>query len=151
MQGNAVRAEALEQVALALWREVGHYLSTLPRLNLAYLALQRGDVAQARVLLAESFPIEREQQLWRWWIPWWLAAFASLAATQDQAERAARLFGAAEALGGASPVPAHRRESARHVATVRAQLDEGAFAAAWAAGQAMTLEQAVAEALDDAD
>ena len=33
------------------------------------------------------------------------------------------------------------------VAAARAQLDEGAFAAAWAAGEAMSLEQAIDEAL----
>jgi len=33
------------------------------------------------------------------------------------------------------------------LATTRAQLDEAAFAVAWAAGQQLTLEQAVAEAL----
>ena len=35
----------------------------------------------------------------------------------------------------------------RQVATVRAQLDEATFAAAWAAGRALPLEQAIAEAL----
>jgi hypothetical protein len=34
---------------------------------------------------------------------------------------------------------------------VRAALGEAAFAAAWAAGQALTLEEAVAEALTDED
>ena len=38
----------------------------------------------------------------------------------------------------------------RLVATARAQLGEEAFAAAWAAGRALTLEQAVAEALGEA-
>jgi hypothetical protein len=37
----------------------------------------------------------------------------------------------------------------RNVAAVRAQLDEATFAAAWAAGRAMTMEQAVAEALEE--
>ena len=37
------------------------------------------------------------------------------------------------------------------MAAARAALGEAAFAAAWAAGRALTLEQAVAEALGDAD
>jgi hypothetical protein len=35
------------------------------------------------------------------------------------------------------------------VAAVRASLGEAAFAAAWAAGQAMTLDEAIAAALTD--
>ena len=43
-----------------------------------------------------------------------------------------------------------RNSGWRDVAMVRAQLDETAFAAAWAAGRALTLEQAVTLALGDA-
>jgi hypothetical protein len=35
----------------------------------------------------------------------------------------------------------------RTVAAVRAQLDEATFAAAWAAGRTMTLDEAIAEAI----
>ena len=38
----------------------------------------------------------------------------------------------------------------RAMTAARAQVDENIFAAAWAQGQTMTLEQAIAEALDDA-
>jgi hypothetical protein len=37
----------------------------------------------------------------------------------------------------------------RIIASVRAQLDDATFQAAWSEGRAMTLEQAVAEALDE--
>ena len=41
------------------------------------------------------------------------------------------------------------RASYEHdVSAVRAQLDQATFAAAWAAGQAMTLDDAIAEALN---
>jgi hypothetical protein len=40
-----------------------------------------------------------------------------------------------------------RADYDRDFAAVRAQLDEATFAAAWAAGQAMPLKQAIAEAL----
>ncbi|HJZ45519.1 MAG TPA: hypothetical protein VKE41_00065 [Roseiflexaceae bacterium] len=36
----------------------------------------------------------------------------------------------------------------RDIATTRAQLDDATFAAAWAEGRAMTLEQAIAYALE---
>ena len=44
-----------------------------------------------------------------------------------------------------------RPEQDRIIIKVRAQMDEAAFAAAWAAGRAMTLEQAIAEAIELGD
>jgi hypothetical protein len=66
--------------------------------------------------------------------------------------RAARLRGAAETRREASSVPLSPTEQATDeidIATIRAALGEAAFEAAWAEGRAMTLEQAVAYALDE--
>jgi tetratricopeptide (TPR) repeat protein len=147
MQGDAARAEALEQVAFTLWREVEHNLSAMPApaLNLAYIALQHGDVVQARVFLTENLATVQTSARW---IPFWITAFASLMAAEGQLEVAARLFGAGDVLAEGILPPAHQQEIARHLATVRSQLDEATFAAAWAEGQALTLEQAIAEALN---
>jgi hypothetical protein len=76
---------------------------------------------------------------------------ARVTAARRQPQRAARLFRAAEELREASghPLPpVMRAEYERNVAAARAQLGEEAFAAAWAAGRAMTVEQAIAYALD---
>jgi hypothetical protein len=65
-------------------------------------------------------------------------------------ERAVYLFGAAAALWdrlGLPRAPEQREEHERQVAAARAALGEDAFAAAWAAGQRLSLEQAVATAL----
>jgi predicted ATPase len=65
-------------------------------------------------------------------------------------ERAVQLFGAAAALWdrlGLPLAPEYREEHERQVAAARAALGEAAFAAAWAAGQRLSLEQAVATAL----
>jgi hypothetical protein len=45
--------------------------------------------------------------------------------------------------------PDERRDYERIVATARAQLGEEAFAMAWAAGRAMSLDQAIAYALEE--
>jgi hypothetical protein len=69
---------------------------------------------------------------------------------QGQPVRATRLLGAAEALVEQTQTPlraAHQIEFERNVALARAQLDDASFAAAWTAGCAMTLEQAIAYAL----
>jgi hypothetical protein len=78
----------------------------------------------------------------------WLAAAVAAA---GRAARAARLYGAAARLrrdaGGARYAP-DRPAYERDVAETRAQLSRPAFAAAWAAGDAMTLEETVAYALE---
>ena len=73
-----------------------------------------------------------------------------MAAARGQAERAARLHGAAAALReqlGATVVPWEHPARERDLAAARAALEPAAFEAAWAAGAALPLEAAVAEAL----
>ena len=77
-----------------------------------------------------------------------LAGLAEVAAAQRQAERAGRLFGVADRL--LPSASNYRADLNRHVAEARAHLDATAFTAGWTAGQAMTQEQAIAEALQDA-
>jgi tetratricopeptide (TPR) repeat protein len=79
-----------------------------------------------------------------------LMRLATVSMAAGQHERAARLCGAAEAMP--EPVRAQmpqveRAEYDRAVAAVRARLGDPAVAAAWAVGQAMPLEEAIAEAL----
>jgi len=72
-----------------------------------------------------------------------LAGLAEVAAAQGQAERAGRLFGAADRLFAVASL--YRDDLNRRVAEARAHLDATAFMAGWTAGQAMTVEQAVTE------
>jgi hypothetical protein len=63
-------------------------------------------------------------------------------------------LGAAEALREAmgTPIPpADRAEHEHNVVDVRAALDGESFAAAWAAGRAMSLEEAVCVALEECE
>jgi hypothetical protein len=78
-------------------------------------------------------------------------AFAHLAA-RDDPDRAARLWGAAEALRerlGAPLPPNDRAEYERDVAAVRQALGAERFAIAWVAGRSLTEEQAIAYALGE--
>jgi hypothetical protein len=73
-----------------------------------------------------------------------------VAGAQGLPARAARLYGAAEALREAIPAPLPPADPADHerqAAATRDTLGKKAFAAAWAAGRQMTMEQAVAYAL----
>jgi hypothetical protein len=76
-----------------------------------------------------------------------------MAAREHHAERAIRLLGAGEAFCetlGARPPVAIAQEYERTVAAGRAALGEAGFAAAWAQGRAMALDEAAAYALDPA-
>ena len=79
-----------------------------------------------------------------------LEGIAQVAIAIAQPVPAVQLFGAAAAIRdaiGHPPYPDEQHEYDRLLAAAREQLGEDAFAAAWAAGRALTLEQAIAEAL----
>jgi non-specific serine/threonine protein kinase len=116
--------------------------------GLGYTARDRGDTARAGALFVEGlapFTGLGDRRI----IALALDGVAGLAVAWGQPERGARLFGAATALREASglPVePAFRAAHGRDVAAARTALGEDAFAAGWAAGAALPLTVAVAEA-----
>jgi hypothetical protein len=77
-----------------------------------------------------------------------------VAAAEGQYERATQLLGAAAALRetiGAPLSPGQQSELDNQMALVRTGLAEGCLASAWAEGRAMTLEQAIAHALENSE
>lgn len=80
-----------------------------------------------------------------------LEGLASLAVVENQPERAARLLGWADALRattGDSRPAVEQMAVEGDLAAIHAQLDGATFAAAYADGQSMTMEQAIAYALE---
>src|SRR5215212_9009977 len=76
---------------------------------------------------------------------------AVLAGREQRTERAARLFGAAEAFCdtlGAQPPAIDPREYERSISESRVALGEAMFAAAWTQGRALSLDQAIEYALE---
>jgi hypothetical protein len=72
----------------------------------------------------------------------------------SELERAAKLFGAADALFKPAGVGLSLNDQPDHervLATVRDQLDDKTFQACWNEGQGLPLEQAVAYALEFAE
>jgi len=159
-QGDYERATVLEEESLALRRDIGETWGIAISLaNFAWIALRRDDIKQAAALLGESITLRREIGD-KGGLAWCLEKLAEIALTKGQQEsaprrdediqRAARLFGAAEAvraLVNSSIDLVDQPEYKRQVAVVRAQLGEAAFTEAWAEGQAMTLEGAIDYAL----
>jgi predicted ATPase/DNA-binding winged helix-turn-helix (wHTH) protein len=150
-QGDDAAADSLFEVSLAIRRELGDKWAIGASLvNLGIEAGDAGDTTRARSLLEESVALWRELGDRRG-AARCLDAFAEIWGVQGESERAARLLGVAEALREAVHSSIPLPERARHdrcVAAMRAALGEEALACAWAEGRAMTLEQAVACALE---
>jgi tetratricopeptide (TPR) repeat protein len=149
-QGEFGRARALHEEALALFRELGDTWGiAISLINLGHVAREQGDYARATALYAECLTLCRDiggKSI----AAFCLEGLAAALCAQEQPQRAARLFGAAAATRHQIGVPLTPIERPRHerlVAAVRAHLDPDTFAAAWAAGAALSLEQAIAEAL----
>ena len=149
-QGNHEQVRALCEESLVIWQQLGHKAGCAHTLTiLGRLALQQGDVERATRCYQESLALRQETGE-KEGIAAALEGLARVAAVQGQTRSAAQLYGAAEALRTVmgTPLPPGERASHEHaVATVCADLDEAAFAQAWAVGRAMPLEQAIAAAV----
>jgi ATP/maltotriose-dependent transcriptional regulator MalT len=153
-QGATDRAAALLEESLALYRKHGYVQYIAWALHsLGSVALLQGNNDHAAALCVESLTMGRKVGD-RYIIAWCLEDVAGVAMVQGDPLHSALLMGAAEGLRtaiGARLLAFDRVRYERTVAAVRAALDTVAFAAAWAAGQALPLEQAIAEALGVAD
>jgi predicted ATPase len=147
-QGDHARAETLIEQGLVLRRELGAKVGVGWSLhNLALVARDRGDYVRAFELFCASLDIRRELGDRRG-IADCLEGLAAVAAALRRPREAARLYGAAAALREAieAPIlPFDQAEYDRHLAATQAQLEQSAFAEAWATGRAMTPEQSVQE------
>jgi hypothetical protein len=120
---------------------------------LGTVARDQGEYKAARALFERSLALFRELG-YRGGIVHAIEWLAAVAVAQAQSERAARLFGAAEGLRGVNGAPLRPADPAEHdrsVVALRAALGGEGFAAAWAEGRAMSLEAAVAYALEGGD
>jgi len=152
IQGDYDRAGKFYEENLEILRGL-QIRPAAPTFNLAWVSLHRGDHRKAKVLFEESLRLYAEEDnkngmencVW---------GFAALLGTTGNPNQAARLFGAAEALLEGVGIrrrmdTSDQKEFDHYVAAVRTQLDEAAFAKAWAEGRAMTMEQAIAYALEN--
>ena len=150
-QENYPAARTSYEESLALMREVQDKRGIAITLgNLGHVALYQRDYERAAKLFREALELAR-QLVFKLGIAEYLAGLGGVAAADGRHERAARLLGAAEemlSLLGAFLRPPDRAEYERSIAATRAGLNDTAFAAAWAEGKAMTLDQAIEYALN---
>ena len=154
-RGNYERAKTLGMESMALAREMEDKWQLARIVGwvglLTVFRLDEHDLAEG--FLKESLTLNREVGSWEYFA-YSLEGFAGLAGAKAQGARAARLWGAAEALrktiGAPLSIEGHQYFERSMVAT-RAQLGEAAWEAAFAQGMAMAPEEAAEYALGESD
>ncbi len=148
--GDRDRSRALHEDVLQRARaQSDEVIVAVQLFQLATLAFEDGRVQSALGMLKEALSINRDHD-----IPGGvvedLSIFASFLAAEGRAEMAARLLSSAgvlrDEIGGVSSWVTDMND--KTLTTIRVQLDEAAFAEAWDQGMALTVDQAVALALD---
>lgn len=149
-EGDYTRATTLYLESLSLFREYNGMTGIIETLySLGETALAQGDATHARLHLSETLALTQKSFL-PLCITWCLAGLAGVAMLNEEPERSALLWGAAESLRqrlGGREGPATHDVHEQIKMRVRRQLGEAAFAQAEAKGRRLTMEEAIAAAL----
>ena len=145
-QGQYARARALlEETLVLLDRFDDRWARSMSLMLLGYVDLATGDPERAAGLIADGAALM--QQLGnRLYLPWCLEGMAGVAAARGAWALAGRMWGARDALMETLQLglpPANPAADARVLHQARIMLGEEAYAAAYAAGQAMSPEEAI--------
>jgi predicted negative regulator of RcsB-dependent stress response len=149
-QENYAEAGARLEESAQLFGQIGdRQFTTIARSERAHMERLQGRYDQAMALYARTIvgwqelghhaPVTHE-----------LECIGFIAIAQSQPEKAARLFGAAEALRESleSQMTTNEREEyERHLLNLHRQLNKAEFAAAWAAGRVLSMDEAIALAV----
>jgi non-specific serine/threonine protein kinase len=155
-EGDYERSGALARESLAIYRELGDKRGiSLCHIDLGFIELIRGDHEPAAALLEESLHVLRGSED-KFCLAYGIFGLAAVAAARAQPLRAARLWGAAEALReeigvvSLSQWELHAYDYEGRMSAARNMLgDEDAWEAAFAQGRAMSAEEAAKYALSE--
>lgn len=152
LAGKPAEARARYEESIAMFTAVEDQIQIdHPREMLGRVALLEGDYDGAALRFQQS--LARVLDLNRLsCLGHVLEAFARLAFQRRQPERAARILGAIAAIDGVpgrAMMPVARAMYMQTVAEVKVALDAAGFERCWQEGQAMTVEQVLAEITDD--
>ncbi|HET9910276.1 MAG TPA: tetratricopeptide repeat protein, partial [Anaerolineales bacterium] len=150
-QHDYERAIRLLEESLELRRQLGNKWGVGVSLGtLGWVALCKGDWERAVACLGESLEVRQEIGD-KGGCAWCLERLSEVALAQGKPEKAARLLSAAATLRisiGSVIDPADQMEYQNRRAALQTQLGEKQFAALWNEGRSLTLEQAIAYALE---
>jgi predicted ATPase/class 3 adenylate cyclase len=152
LDGDYFRAGRAYEECQAVSKETGNRRhEAISIANLSYVAYHEGnynhaiDCGKKALALSNSLQMEHMSA-------WFLAAIAGAIGAKGKPRLAARLLAASERqleIIGASTQPADKFEIDQFKEAIREQLGETEFNKAWAEGQAMSFEKAVAYALGE--
>lgn len=146
-QGNYQKACAYFEQSIAMYEKSGGLRISWPRVRMAHTFLCQGNFVQAR----ETFEICLQQFEELIGVVHTIEGLAALHLYQGKSERAARLFAWADAtrkkIGNDRP-PIEQVDVDKDIMACCTKLGEGAFSDACEEGKKMTLEEAVAYALE---
>ena len=148
LQGDPASARPVYEQAREAWGSLGDQRGVaLAIIQIGLCALESGDHQEAHSLVREGVEISRELDF-RWGELFGVDAAGLIAVTMKDWDVAATLFGATEVLRETSPAPHVFGVREPGVAAVKKALDPATLSALWDKGNAMTLEQAIAYALE---
>jgi tetratricopeptide (TPR) repeat protein len=151
-KGDLGRAEQLTEESVAVSMEIGiRGADSIGLYNLGWMALLQDDLGRAADLYRESLSLSWDARL-NPVVQWALEGFACLAGARGEAERTARLWGAALALHETKGIPRDPdflAEADARITGVRSGMGEEAWEEAWRKGRAMMLVEAVSYALEE--
>jgi predicted ATPase/DNA-binding CsgD family transcriptional regulator len=152
--GDPVRAEQLTEEAVALLRELGSVVQAAIGLcNLGWMVLLQDQLGRAADVYRESLVLGRDIGM-TGLIQSTLEGLSCVAGGHGEGQRAARLWGAAQAFHEETGIPRDidwLAEADAHIATVRSGLGELEWEEAEAEGKAIGLEEAVEYALSEGE
>jgi tetratricopeptide (TPR) repeat protein len=150
--GDYERAKMMYEACQDISRETGEIIRhNMMHENLGFVAYEEGKYLSSFELFALCIKGWLEMGM-KQGIMTGLGNLAGPLSRMGEPEKAASLLGVSEALlaeVGFDHHPSDLVEIAKYTAEVRSQLDETTFKAAYAEGQAMTLEQVIAYALEE--
>jgi hypothetical protein len=164
-RGEEARGRALCEAALAICRKLGEGNGTsIQLLSLGCFAWRQGDLAGAELQVEASLAVSQQSAIPAMIGPC-LVWLGIILVARGQPTSAARLWGTADRVGEPAGMtwqqlfdlgiigeldPEARAYFAQAECTARAHLGEAAFAAAWAEGRALPLDQVLAKAAAEA-
>jgi non-specific serine/threonine protein kinase len=146
--GDYSKATDLYNKAISISNEYG-FKSKYPHFNLAFLALQQNDYAEAFQKFIQAFEQGNTANDTES-VCIFLMGLAAVAGGTNQSERSAKLYGAAQAIFDSTEYrmqPFNQKELERHIQFTREQLGPEEFTTYSNEGRAMTREQAIQFAL----
>lgn len=149
-QGQFETAKKHFEAGYKMFERVGHKgFMTVMTAEIAHTERAMGNYSNARNTYKETIKVFQDLGN-RPAVAHQLECFAMIAVLEEEPQRAAKLFGAADALRevtGHKPTDEEQAEEAQFMSRLRAMLPEVEFNAFWAEGKSMTMEQAIQLAL----